>query len=251
MMRRRQLAIGFMVAAMLFAGAAATSVANEGWQFEITPYLWYAGLSGDLSIHGQKAEFDRSASDLFDALDIGGSVRLGAMYDRFLIGAQVDYFSLSTDELDVEDRPQGGRFESDMLIVEAAMGYRVDGWAEGQSIDLMAGVRHLNMKNDLDVFGVGKVSREFDVTDAMVYVFPRFPVLPSRMEGLWFNLLLGIGAGDSDMAYEVFPELQYRFTESVAGQLGYRAIGWKHKATGENELNLNLAGLAAGITFAF
>lgn len=241
------------MAALLAAGATTFAAESDGWKFEFTPYAWLAGVEGDLTVNGTKVDFDKSFSDLFDAVEVGGSFRIGAERDRFLIGALVDYFSLSTDELDVEDQPAGGSLDSKILLTEVAVGYRVDGWSEGQTFGLMVGVRNMHIENDLDVTGEGTFSRDNDVTDAMFYVLPSVPVLPSKIEGLRFNPVLGIGAGDSDLAYELFPQFQYQITDTVAARLGYRTVGWKFKGDNneDNELNISLSGLIVGLGVTF
>lgn len=250
---KRRIQMALIAALLAVPGTAALAVGSEGWQFEITPYAWLAGLEGDVTVNGNKADFDKSFSDLFDAVDVGGSVRIGAEYNRFMVGGLVDFFSLSTDELDVEDQPAGGSLDTDMLLTEGAVGYRVDGWAEGQSFGLMVGVRNLHMENELDVNGGGSFSRDNDVTDAMIYVLPSVPVFPSKIEGLRFNPVLGIGAGDSDLAFELFPQFQYHITDAVAARLGYRTVGWKIKGDNneDNELNFSLSGLIVGLGVTF
>lgn len=245
--------ISSVIAGVVLATGMVATAAEDGWSFEVTPYAWLAGLEGDVTVDGNKVDFDKSVSDLFDAVELGGSVRLGAQYDRFLVGALVDFFSLSTDELDVEDQPQRGSLDTDMLLTEAAIGYRVDGWSEGQSFGLMLGVRNLHMENDLEVNGVGAFSRDNDVTDAMLYVLPSIPVFPSKIEGLRFNPVLGIGAGDSDLVYELFPQFQYHITDNVAARLGYRTVGWRFEGDNndDNELNVSLSGLIAGLGVTF
>ncbi|MDT8389486.1 MAG: outer membrane beta-barrel protein [Lentisphaeria bacterium] len=242
-----------ITAAALAVSTGAFAADQEGWKFELTPYAWLVGIEGDITVNGTKVDFDKSFSDLFDTVELGGSFRFGAEYDRFLVGALVDYFSLSTDELDVEDRPQGGSLDTDMLLTEVAIGYRVDGWAEGQSFGLMVGVRNMHLENELKVNGVGTFSRDNDVTDAMFYVLPSIPVFPSKIDGLRFNPVLGIGAGDSELAYELFPQFQYNITENVAVRLGYRTVGWKFKGDNndDNELNVRLSGLIVGLGVTF
>jgi opacity protein-like surface antigen len=253
-MSMKRQTVGVVALVLLMAGAVAGFAAEpQGWKIEITPYAWLAGLEGDITVNGQKTDFEKSASDLLDAVDMGASVRLGASYDRFLVGALVDYFSLSTDELDVEDQPQGGSLDSKMLLTEVAAGYRVDGWSEGQSFGLMVGVRNLHMENDLSVVGTGDISKDNDAIDGMVYVLPSMPMFPSKIDGLRFNPVLGIVAGDSDLAFELFPQVQYQITDTVAARLGYRTVGWEFKDdnNGDNELNVRLAGLIAGVGVTF
>lgn len=242
-----------MGVALMASTLVASAAEPEGWQFEVTPYVWLAGLEGDVTVNGTKVDFDKSFSDLFDAVDVAGSVRLGAEYDRIMIGALVDYFSTSTDELDVEDRPDRGSLDTKTLLTELAVGYRVDGWSEGQSFGLMVGVRNLHIENDLEVYGEGSFSRDNDVTDAMIYILPSVPVFPSKIEGLRFNPVLGIGAGDSDLAYELFPQFQYQITDVIAARIGYRTVGWKFKGDNndDNELNLSMSGLILGVGATF
>jgi hypothetical protein len=243
-----------MMAAMLMAGSTVFAAEPEGWKFELTPYAWLAGVEGDVTINGQKTDFDKSFSDLVDYVELGGSLLGVAQYDRYLAWGQVDYFKTSTDALDVEDQPQGGKIDVTMLLTEAALGYQIDGWAEGQTFDLLVGVRNLHLETDLEIYGKGSRSRDNDITDPMVLVRPSLPVLPSKIEGLRFNPTLGIGAGgDADLVYELQPQFQYQITDTIAARLGYRTVGYKFKGdtNEDNELNLNFSGMIAGVGVTF
>jgi opacity protein-like surface antigen len=252
--RMKTMMAGLVMAALLTAVSAGYAAEPQGLQVEITPYAWLAGLEGDITVNGQEADFEKSASDLLDAVDVGGSLLGVVQYDRFLFWGQVDYFSLSTDELDEQDQPQGGSLDSKMLLGEAAVGYQIDGWSEGQTFDILVGARVLSMENDLVVFDKGTRSKDSDLTDPMLVVRPSLPVFPSKIDGLRFNPTLGIGGGgDSDLVYELFPQFQYQCTDSIAVRLGYRTVGYKFKGDNneENELNVRLAGLIAGVGFTF
>lgn len=232
---------------------AALAAEPEGWKFEITPYLWAAGLEGDVTVNGQKTDFEKSAGDLMDALDIGGSLLCVVQYDRFIAWGQVDYFSLSTDEMDVEDRPAGGTLDSEMVLGELAAGYQLDGWMDGQTFDILLGTRLLSMKNDLALVDGRSASKENNLADAIVVVRPSIPMFPSKINGLRFNPTLAIGAGDSDLVYELFPQIQYQVNENIAARVGYRRVGYKFKGDEDedNELNATLAGLIVGVGVTF
>lgn len=225
---------------------------TSGWHFEATPYAWLAGLEGDATVNGTKAEFEKSASDLLDAVDVGASLRLSASYDRLVILGLVDYFSLSTDELDVEDRPAGGRVETEFSLVEVVVGYQLDGWSEGQTFTLGVGVRQTVLDTDLTPVGEATTSKKTELADPMFYVLPSMPMFASKIDGLRFNPVLGVGSGDSEIVYELFPQIQYNFTELVAARLGYRTVGYKFEGDGnDNELNVSLSGLVAGLGIRF
>ena len=241
-------AVGMMAAAMLMVASRGYAADPQGWQLELTPYAWLAGLEGDVTVRGQKADFDKSFSDLFDAVDMAGSLLAIAQYDRYLVWGQVDYISSSTDKLDVEDQPQHGSLDSKMLLGEVAVGYQVDGWLKGQTFDLLVGVRTLHTENDLELNGGRSVSRDNDIVDPIFVVRPSIQVLPSKIQGLRFNPTLAIGGGgDSDLVYEMMPQFQYEINDTMAARIGYRRIGYQFKGDRDNELNIDLAGLFVGL----
>lgn len=243
--------MSYMMLALGMTAVAGYSQTTQGWSFEVTPYAWYAGMEGDIKVGGRSADFEKDASDLLDAAKLGGSMRIGASYDRFVIGALIDYFSLSTDELDVEDQPRRGTVDSDVLLTEVAAGYRVGEPAEGSSYVFAIGVRNLSLENTLSSDLGPSVTDERDITDVMVYILPSVPLFPGSIEGLRFNPVLGIGAGDSDLAYELFPQIQYDVTDSLAIRFGYRRVGWRFEGSKDNEFNTDLAGLAVGLGLKF
>ncbi len=250
--------VGVVALVLLMAGAVAGFAAEpQGLKIEITPYAWLAGLEGDITVDGQETDFEKSASDLLDAVDVGGSLLAIVQYNRYLVWGQVDFFSLSTDELEVEDRPQGGSLDTDLLLGEVAVGYQIDGWSEGQTFDILVGVRTLTVENELTVFGRGTVASDDrdkeSRVDGIIVVRPSMPVFPSRISGLRFNPTLAIGGGDSDLVYELQPQLQYQINDNVAARLGYRTVGYKLKGEDneDNELNIRLAGLIVGVGVTF
>ena len=247
-----------LIAALLAAaGTAALAAEPQGWKIETTPYLWAAGLEGDVTVNGQKADFEKSFGDIFESVDMAGSILGVVQYNRFLLWAQADYFSMSTENLDIEDRPDGGELDVQMMLGELAVGYQLDGWMEGQTFDVLVGVRSLTFDNELTVYDKGTVSTEDpgqdSRVDGIIVLRPSIPILPSKIDGLRFNPSLAIGAGDSDLVYELFPQIRYQITDHVAARLGYRTVGYKLKGdkNEDNELNVNLAGLIVGVGVTF
>ena len=249
--------VGMMVAALLATSVLGIAAEPQGWKFEVTPYLWMAGLEGDVTVNGRTVDFEKKFSDLIDSVEMAGSLLAVVQYDRYLIWGQYDGFSMSTDNLDVEDQPQGGSLDTDMLLGEFAVGYQVDGWAEGQTFDLLVGARVLTMENELTVYGRGSFDSDDrdkeNRVDAIILVRPSIPILPSKIAGLRFNPTLAIGGGESDLVFELQPQIQYQITENIAARLGYRTVGYKLKGdkNEDNELNIRLSGLIAGVGVTF
>lgn len=246
--------LSMMVMAALLSTGVAGFAAEKGWSFELTPYIWAAGLEGDATINGQETDFEKDFSDIVDAVEIGGSLLAVVQYNRLLLWGQLDGFSLSTDEMDVEDQPQGGRLDTDLMLAELAVGVQIDGWAEGQTFDILVGARMTSIEADLTVYGRGTRSSDVDLVDPMLVVRPSIPIFPSKIKGLCFNPTLAIGGGgDSDLVFELFPQIQYTFADHFVARVGYRTVGYKFVGDDneDNELNVRLAGLTAGLGVKF
>ena len=250
----KKLMVGMMAAALLMGASGGYAAEPQGFKAELTPYVWLAGIEGDVTVNGQKAEFDKSFSDLVDAVEVAGSLLGTFQYNRFLLWGQADYMSMSTDQLDVQDQPAGGSLDTKMTLGEVAVGYQIDGWMEGQTFDLLVGVRTLHMESDLTVYGKGTRSRTNDLVDPILVVRPSILIFPSKIKGLRFNPTLAIGGGgDSDLVYEMQPQIQYDFNDRISARFGYRRVGYKFKGDNneDNELNISLAGLIFGVGIKF
>lgn len=229
---------------------AAPQAQDGGWNLEVTPYLWMMGIDGDVTVGGREVDVDVGFDDVVDRLDIGGGLLVVAERNRYLAWGQIDYLSLSSDEADVEDRlaPEGVSLDTETVLAEAAAGYRVDGWAEGQTFDLLVGVRYLWIENDLSVRGTGDFKDDNDVIDPIFVVRPRIPLFPTKIDGLVFNPTLAIGGGgDSDLVYELQPQLQYQISETWAARIGYRRVYYKIDNDANNEFDGAFQGAFVGL----
>jgi hypothetical protein len=246
---------GLIAAMLLMAWSTVYAEEPTGWRFEITPTAWIAGIEGTVTVDGQKTDFEKSAGDLFDYVEFAGGLIGAVQYKHWIFRGQFDLFSLSTDALDVEDQPKGGKLDSDMLLTEAAVGYQINGWMEGQTYDFLVGLRSLHTEADLEVYGEGggTYSKDSDLLDPLVGVRGSFPIFPSKIKGLRLNAMASIGGGgDSDLIYELQPALQYQFTDNVAVRLGYRRVAWQVDSDkNDDELDFSLAGLIAAVAVRF
>lgn len=248
------IAAGLLAIGTARAQAPAIAPANTGWKGELTPYAWLAGLEGDITVKGRNVEFEKDFSDIIDMVELGGSLLGVAQYDRFLVWGQVDYFSMSTSELDVDDQPKAGSLDSKMLLGEMAVGYQVDGWLEGQTFDLLVGARILQVENELNLNSGASAEKDVDAVDPIFVVRPSIRVFPSKIDGLRFNPTMAVGGGgDSELVYEMQPQLQYQITENCAARIGYRRVGYKVEGdkNKDNELDFSLSGLIVGAGFTF
>jgi hypothetical protein len=180
---------------------------------------------------------------LIDKVDFGGAVLVVAQKGRWVNWIQVDYFALSEDGTAELLGGANVEVDSDMFLATAATGVQVGMWKEGQTLDILGGVRYLQMDNELTIAGVGSFSHESDIYDGVLVLRPSFPLGKN-----WrFNPTLSIGAGDSDLTYEVQPQFQYNFTETLAMRVGYRRLYYDTEGDRGNSFDGALHGFFLGI----
>lgn len=212
-MTRARLA-GLLVAGLLMGGMVPTaSAADEdpdAWHVTVVPYVWAAGLYGDVTIRGRSAELDASFLDLLDETDtlVGLAGRLEVTRGRF--GVFGDFFYVKTEvedagatSLDVTTR---------MWFIEFGGLFRLldtrDDRVPGITFDVYGGGRYSFLELDLDTRGAPSLNQSKSWID---------PIVGGRV-GVHFSpnvfLLLAGDVGGFGVGSE--------FAWSVTGLLGYK-----------------------------
>jgi len=235
------------LATLFIIGAPISSVqaAEDKWKFEITPYLWTAGVDGDVTVNGHTTNVKISFKDMLDATNAAFSFLGVAQYGRVVLWGQVDYVSLDTDNID--NPPANARLEMDSTMSTLAVGYQFDGWANGQTVDVLIGRRQLALDNKLTVNGVGTFQKNTDIDDTVLVVRPSFPI----SERWRFNPTLSYGKGDSKKTYELQPQFQYQISKNWATRLGYRSLTYNFEGDKSNTLDVTLSGFIIGFGGTF
>lgn len=235
-------------AALLALGGVASSVdaQESSWDFEITPYVWAAGIDADVTVGGRTVEVDKSFSDVLDAVDFGGSALAVAHINRFVVWTQLDYLALDTDELD--KTPARGQLETDMFVGTLGFGYQF-GQPGARTVDLLLGARYLSLENTLTLDGIGVFKRDKDFTDPVLILRPSWP-LGERWR---FNPTISYGTGgDSESTYEVQPQFQFQINDSLAARFGYRRLFYDIESeNGLNNWDGSFQGLFVGLGGTF
>lgn len=225
------------------AVTCATNVHAEEWEVTLTPYIWAAGIDGDIEFGSESANVSASFSDIVENLNMTGMAMLEANNGRWVNWVQVDYLSLEGD--DVEIGPFNGEIKSDVTMLAAGTGYRFQ-TSERSTIDLMVGLRYFDMDNELRINGVGERSGGADLVDAIITLRPRF-VINERWS---FSPTLSIGTGDTDVVWEMAPQFLYTYSETLDMRIGYRNLNYNFK-DGSDEVDISIAGPIIGLGIRF
>lgn len=254
MRTNRQRALAALVA--LFA-ASQPALAEEGWRFRLSPYVWFAGLEGNVATVPPlpTAPIDISPRDALDDTQASLMVILDAKKGRH--GAFVDLLYTdveSDDELVPQPINLTLRSRTKSTIVTLAYEYELYN-QDGVVIDLLAGGRYwyvdskLSFRGGLGLLAGRSISNDESWVDPVLGVKARAPLGDSRFFVAGGAGIGGFGVG-SDHFYELSLNVGYQWTDAIGTALGYRMFDVDYE-DGGFVYDVRQKGWQLGLTWAF
>lgn len=271
----------FGLIAILLLGSFATAAENtdEGWEFDITPYLWLPTISGDLNFEpppgggGGGPSIAVGPTDWLDLLNGVALISGGARKGRFSVHADFVYLGLESDKDRVSSVWDGTE-----IPVEASLSLTTktdfDGmsWTLGAGytmvetersmLDLIGGVRYLgldvttNWNLTLDITGPGgggvvlpaegSRAQEVELWDGIIGVRGHFLIGNGRWAVPYY---LDVGTGSSALTWQALAGFSYSYNWGEL-MLMYRHLDY-NEGTGKLLEGLALSGPAFGARFRF
>ncbi len=247
-----------MITLIFFYAQLCSAAGNEGWEFTVAPYIWMAGIEGDVEINGQKADVDIDFSDILDELDLAGMVHLEAKKGRLGFFLDPTYLKVSADQdvgplenIDVE-------FEQESWIIDFGWFYRVGRWGEARPmvLDILLGGRYWDISTKIEVDnplpGVAVDQKsDRDLLDPVAGIRFR-SCLADRFQ---VSVRADIGGFDisdntSKLSWQAIGLLGYDLSKNITFLAGYRAINLDYEKNGD-ELDLTFHGPVVGLTILF
>jgi len=226
-------------------GGAVVSLASISPSYaldnNLTIYAWGAGVTGTAALNGQtlpSAPTEVDFDDILDKLEMAFMGHYEGMGDLWGFGADLTYIGLGNTN------DAGVTGDIDAAIAEAFAIYRPN-----DVFDLLAGVRYTG----LDILvsgpgGVGEAENDRSLTD--FYVGGR---LFAPFSNTWTGALRAdVGAGDSDLTWNVVAAVDWQPSDGFSLVGGYRWLDYnvdKDDARVSNELDLTFDGPFLGMTF--
>lgn len=214
-----------IVAATLTAVARTAAAAGGEWQFEAMPYLWAAGMKGDLGIGSLQANgIEQSFSDITKSLRVGFMGSLEGRKGEF--GFLVDAVGMTLHQK--KAAPRG--FLGDVDAKPTQQAYALAGmWrvSDGVTpIDLVGGVRSNYVKLDLDLSpsALAPQGRSLQKSRTWVdgYVGTR---IQHSLSPPWSVVgYADIGGGGSDSTWQFLAGVNYAISPAMTARFGYRLI---------------------------
>ena len=239
---------------------AAASADNDRWRFTVAPYIWGAGLNGDVTIGPVQEDVDLSFIDILKDFGFGGMLYGEARAQRYGFFTNLLFVRTNDDS--------GGTVHTDVKTdtAQVAVGgfYRVLDWQWGQSaggqplslaLEPLAGVRWSYLRGEVEFSGgpvnLPQADRSESFFDPVVGVR-----VSSDLSDGWLALISadvgGFGVG-SDYSWNVQGHIGYR--ASVFGlptifSVGYRALHQKYQ-DGDFKWDVTQHGPILGMSYTF
>ena len=203
----------------------------QGWDFNLTPYAWLAGLRGDIAAapNVPAAPIDVSPSDVIDDLEATLMLIFSARRDRHGVYTDLFYADIQSDQ-EVLPPPidRSLRVGAETTLFTLAYQYEVMR-SDAASIELLAGGRYWSVENRLRFTGgsgplTGRQFRsEESWTDPLLGIKGMTSLGETRFYLVGGGAIGGFGAG-SDFFYEVSGGVGYRWSPAIDTVLGYRRL---------------------------
>jgi hypothetical protein len=210
------------------SGASEEATSPQGsspdkWQFQFVPYLWFAGIKGQVGIGDRVADVDADFGDIFDRLNFGFMAALEARKGKFLLLSDLLYLKVSA-----ENATPGALFSSvkatqKVFMFEEDAGYRLLE-KNGSSLDAFAGIRFWHLHTRL-LFTPG-ISPELEVSGSKNWV-DGIAGLRGRAYVSKNVFVFGkgdAGGGGSDLTYQLLGGAGLTFRERFSFVLAYRYL---------------------------
>ena len=223
-------------------GIVTPGEAAENWKFRVAPYLWTAGISGEIGPSAMPSAVDVDFSDYVEFIDIGVAGSVEAIHKGgWFFFAEGMYSELSMDGR----TPMGAEVgvESKMAYATVAFGKSVF-----KNVELYGGGRYLYNSVAIDLGpGLGGEGSQ-DWVDPII----GFRVRGDVNEKVFLRLAMDVGGFgvNSDLTYAMAANINYQLTDTWTSIFGYRALDIDYDKGGF-VFNDKQDGLVFGLGYTF
>lgn len=237
--------------------ACSGAVHAEGdWDFRLSPYGWFAGVSGTAStVPGAPVvPIEVTPSEALSDSQASAMLIFEAKQNRHGVFVDLIYTDSESDSTLVESINLTLKSISRNKIYSAAYEYEI--YNQDKSVvDVFAGVRYWKVDTIME-FGGGlgllagqRIRSAESWVDPLIGIKARTPLNDSKFYAVGWLAGGGFGVG-SDSFYDVSANLGYQWNKSIGTTLGYRLFNVDYE-NGAFLYDMQQEGWAVGLTWAF
>ena len=221
-------------------------MASDGWQYEITPYIFFSGMKGEVGF-GEPfpiVDIDASFGDIADNLEAAFMGMFTARNGPWLFSFDGAYTKL---EASGTGPVYGNTFTltNKITILQGNAGFRVVEEPR-VAVDALAGIRY--MKFEVDLSGPNNTYGSSDswATDFVIGALATVPVA----ENVDLIAYVDLGGGGSDFTWQTMLGVNWQFADRWTAKAGYRYLDFDYEDDGV-VFDIALSGPYLGVGFAF
>jgi len=229
----------------------ASAQSEDEWTHNIAPYLWAAGLSGQVGIGGTVMDVDMDFDEILDNLDFGGFLTLNGQKGRWGYYVDIAYLKLGLEEklnTGPISKIEGGLEELSLEAVISYETYKTD----QTSVNLYGGLTYTYLDIEMDVTNTlgGKASdgTTEDWVDPIIGVKIRHD-----LNDKWFLNLVGEIGGfgvSSDLLWQAMAGVGYNINDCWSLVGGYRHLSIDYE-DGDFLYDTDMGGIMIGGVYTF
>jgi hypothetical protein len=203
---------------------------DKGWRFAVTPYLWLAGIEGDVGVGPLVSHVDLSPSDILDHLQFAASIYAEGRRQWFVGGVDALYVSVGGSKA-IVFRGDTGTFNlsSRQTILNPFVGYSVGNatW----TLDVLAGTRYWGSRGELSVDRPNGQSRDFTVTIDWWDAIGGLRLTGTVVPHLRFTAGADAGGGGAKSDWQLHGDVGYDVSRRWTVGIDYRFLSVDYRKT--------------------
>jgi len=197
--------------------------ADKGWRFAVTPYLWLAGLKGEVGVGPLTSNVDLSPSDILDHLQFAASL-YGEVRRQWFVGGIDAFYASVGGAKAVVFRGDTGSFNltNRQTILNPFVGYSVGNatW----TLDVLAGTRYWRTRDRLSVDRPNGQSRDFTSTTDWWDALGGLRLTGSIVPRVPFTVGGDVGGGGAKNDWQLHGDLGYKVSSVWTVGASYRYL---------------------------
>jgi len=230
----------------------APAPAHKSWQFDVGSYVFFSGIDGTVESGGHTVDMEFEFADILEQLDFAFMLAATATYEnKFTLLTDIQYIAITA-----KGSPRGplydrAQVELDEVIFTLIGAWRVWDRPEG-FVEVGGGFRYLwvdtkvEVRDSTGVLPTLKSGSESNILDGIVAIRGNYQFGPK-----WGARFYGdVGAGDSDLTWQVWGGLGYTINDRTAAFFGYRHLAYE-LSDGSTSLDISFSGPQIGVVHRF
>lgn len=202
--------------------------ASDDWSFLVAPYIWFAGIKGDLStVPGAAAtRIDVSPSDALSGTEASFMLMFEAKKRRHGVLLDVFYSDVLQENQSVSSSNLNWKASVKDTLVTAGYTYEIYSTPH-TVIDVIGGLRYWEVDTKLSLMTGLDPLEDLTIRNSASWVDPLAGVKAKVRLGdsrFYLACFLGGGgaSGGSDSFYDLTANVGYPLTETIVTSIGYR-----------------------------